>query len=56
MEHKLALGIQSTFNPPVRISEEEWRLYIKVRSIKKVEMIRHLNHKINQILRQSIIN
>lgn len=54
MEQKLAIGIQSTFNPPIKLSEDEWRLYIKVRSMKRVEMIRHLNNKINQILRQSI--
>lgn len=54
MQHKIAIGIQSTFNPPIRITEDEWRLYIKLRSMQKVKIVRHLNDKINQILKQSI--
>lgn len=52
--NKVAIGIQSTAQPPIHLSLEDWRLYLKVRSVKRVLMVRHLNDRINQVLNQSI--
>lgn len=48
--------IQSTVVPPEILSPADWQLYIKVRSVQKVNIIRRLNDKLNRVLRQSINN
>lgn len=50
----VAIGIQSTFNPPDRPSPHDWMLYLKVRSMRKVELVRALNNRLNQVLSQNI--
>ena len=44
------IRIQSTFYPPTKISEVDWMLYLKVRSIRKMNLVRRLNEKLNQVL------
>lgn len=51
---RVAIGIQSTVNPPERLSEADWRLYLAVRSMKKVELVRRLNTQLNQVLKQTL--
>lgn len=52
---KVAIGIQSTVEPDSRLSEADWRLYLTVRSMKKLELIRRLNNQLNQVLKQKMI-
>lgn len=54
MKNKIAIGIQSTAQPPIKLSLPDWQLYIKVKSMKRLLMVRHLNNRINQVLNQSI--
>lgn len=50
----MQVRIQSTFNPPERLSPIDWELYLKLRNITKVKLVRRLNEKINQVLTQSM--
>lgn len=45
---------QSTYNPPERLSAVDWELYLKLRSVHKIKLVRRLNDKLNQILSQSM--
>lgn len=56
MTSKVAIGIQSTVEPPERLSLVDWRLYLKVRSVQKMKMVRRLNNQLNMVLRQKIDN
>lgn len=49
-----AIGIQSTYNPPERLSPVDWELYLKVRCMRKLRLVRRLNDKLNQVLVQSL--
>lgn len=55
MNVKIAIGIQSTFTPPDRLNEADWRLYLSVRSMRKLKLIRRLNNQLNQVLKQKMI-
>lgn len=46
--------IQSSYFPSEQLSAVDWELYLKVRSTKKMKLIRRLNEKLNQILTQSM--
>lgn len=48
-----AIGIQSTVYPPEILSPTDWQLYLKLRSVTKMKLIRRLNEKLNQVLTQS---
>ena len=50
----MQVRIQSTFNPPERLSPVDWELYLKLRSMHKIKLVRRLNEKLNQILTQSM--
>lgn len=52
--NKIAIGIQSTAQPPIHLSLSDWRLYLKVRDMKRLMAVRNLNNRINQVLNQSI--
>lgn len=49
---RIAIGIQSTVEPPERLSIQDWRLYLKVRSMQKMKMVRRLNTQLNRVLNQ----
>lgn len=48
------LKIQSTCHPPERLSFVDWELYLKVKSMRKVNLARRLNDKLNQVLSQTL--
>lgn len=50
----IAIGIQSTVYPDMKLEEHDWRLYLQVRSVSKIKIIRKLNDKLNQVLNQKI--
>lgn len=52
---KILPAIQSTVIPSNPLPLEDWRLYLKVRNVKKVEMVKHLTVRINQVLNQSLV-
>lgn len=51
---KPAPRIQSSYFPPEQLSPVDWELYLKIRSTKKIKLVRRLNEKLNQILTQSM--
>ena len=46
--------IQSSFYPIENLSQVDWELYLKVRSVHKMKTVRRLNEKLNQILEQKM--
>ena len=52
--NNMQVRIQSTFNPPERLSPVDWELYLKLRSTHKIKLVRRLNDKLNQVLTQSM--
>lgn len=47
------IPLKSSYFPPDRLTFVDWELYLKVRSVQKVNTVRRLNIKINQILGQN---
>lgn len=54
MKSNIAIGIQSTVYPDMKLEEHDWKLYLKIRSISKIKIVRRLNDKLNQVLQQTI--
>lgn len=51
-----AISIQSSFYPPKSetLSPLDWELYLKLRNVTKIKMVRRLNEKLNQVLTQKV--
>lgn len=54
MNSNIAIGIQSTVYPDLKLSPSDWRLYLTVRNVDKLKLIRRLNNQLNQVLNQKI--
>lgn len=54
IRNKVAIGIQSTVYPSEPLFLDDWRLYIKVRNVKKIALVKNLSIRINQVLNQTL--
>lgn len=54
MNYKVAIGIQSTVYPDHELSLSDWRLYIIVRNIAQLKMVRSRNNSLNQAINPTL--